>query len=94
MTTTGTASQPRVDVLNQSAGGSAAESTADGLRERGWRVGRVDDFSGNVRTTTIYFPPGLRSEARELAAEFESAPRILPAFSTLSPRRLTVILVG
>lgn len=85
---------PRVDVLNQSAGGGAAESTADGLRERGWRIGRMDDFRGTVRTTTIYFPPGLRSLARGLAAEFEVKPRVLPAFGSLSPRRLTVILVG
>lgn len=85
---------PKVDVLNQSAENGTAESTADGLRDRGWRIGRVGDFSGNVRTTTIYFPPGLRSEARDLAAEFESEPRVLPGFSTLSPKRLTVVLVG
>ena len=91
---TGTEGLPRVDVLNQSADGNAAESTASGLRSRGWRIGRVDNFNGNVRTTTIYYPPGRRSEARDLAAEFESAPRILPSFSTLSPSRLTVILVG
>lgn len=92
--TTGETRPPRVDVLNQSAGSGAAESTAEGLRGRGWRIGRVGDFSGNIRTTTIYFPPGLRSDARELAAEFEAEPRILPGFSSLSPRRLTVILVG
>ena len=92
--TTGAAAVARVDVLNQSGGSGIAESTAAGLRDRGWRIGRVDNFNGNVRTTTIYFPPGLRSEARDLAAEFESEPRILPAFSTLASGRLTVILVG
>jgi len=85
---------PRVDVLNQSAGSGDAASTANGLRDRGWRIGRVDDFSGNVRTTTIYFPPGLRAEARDLVAEFATRPRVLPALDSLSPRRLTVILVG
>ena len=91
---TGAAAAPRVDVLNQSAGSGIAESTAERLRDRGWRIGRVDNFAGNVRTTTIYFPSGLRSEARDLAAEFESEPRVLPAFSTLAPGRLTVVLVG
>lgn len=91
--TTGETGPPKVDVLNQSAADGTAESTAAGLRGRGWPIGRVGDFSGNVRTTTIYFSPGLRSDARELAAEFDAEPRILPGFSSLSPRRLTVILV-
>ena len=46
------------------------------------------------RTHDDLLSPGLRSEARDLAAEFESEPRILPAFSTLAPGRLTVLLVG
>lgn len=85
---------PRVDVLNQSAPGGSAAQTADSLRDRGWRIGRVDDFSGNVAESTVYFPPGRRAEARRLRADLPGSLRLLPAFSTLSPRRLSVILVG
>ena len=84
---------PRVDVLNQSAASGSATQTADQLRAAGWRIGRVDDFRGNVAETTVYFPPGLRAEARQLRADLPGPPRVLPAFSTLKPGRLSVILV-
>lgn len=85
---------PRVDVLNQSAAGGSAAQTADQLRAAGWRIGRVDDFRGNVAETTVYFPPGLRAEARRLRADLPGRARVLPAFSTLKAGRLSVILVG
>lgn len=93
-TQTTDARPPKVDVLNQSAAGGTAASTAAGLRERDWRIGRVDDFSGSVRTTTIYYPDGRRRDARSLAKEFGERPRLLPRFGSLSENRLTVILVG
>jgi hypothetical protein len=86
--------RPKVDVLNQSALGGSASAAAARLRERGWRVGRVDDFVGNVAETTVYYPPGFRRQARALAREFTGSPRVLPAFSTISGSRLTVILVA
>lgn len=84
---------PRVDVLNQSAPGGSAAQTADRLRVRGWRIGRVDDFRGNVSETTVYFPPGRRQEARQLRRDLPGSPRLQPAFSTLKDNRLSVILV-
>ena len=86
-------SLPRVDVLNQSAAGGSAAQTADQLRAAGWRIGRVDDFRGNVSETTIYFPPGLRPEARQLRGDLPGSLRLQPAFSTLKAGRLSVILV-
>ena len=59
---------PKVDVLNQSAPGGSASAVADRVRSHGWVVGRVADFHGNVSTTTVYYPPGLHQEARDLAA--------------------------
>jgi len=85
--------RPRVDVLNQSAPGGSAGAVADGLRQRDWRIGRVDDFTGNVAADTVYFPPGLRRDARALAKDLPGSPRLMPAFSTISGSRLTVILV-
>jgi hypothetical protein len=87
------ADRPRVDVLNQSAPGGTASTVADRVRARGWDVGRVDDFHGNVSTTTVYYPPGLRGSARELARELPGSLRLQPAFSTISDSRLTIILV-
>jgi hypothetical protein len=92
--TTAAQELPRVDVLNQSAAGGSAHQTADRLRTLGWRIGRVDDFFGNISETTVYFPPGMRAEARQLRRDLPGSPRLQPAFSTLSPRRLSVILVG
>jgi hypothetical protein len=80
-------------VLNQSAPGGSASTVAARVRSRGWVVGRVDDFHGNISTTTVYYPPGLRSEARDLADDLSGSPRVQPAFSTISDTRLTVILV-
>ena len=85
--------RPKVDVLNQSALSGSASTVAARVRSRGWVVGRVDDFHGNVSTTTVYYPPGLRSEAKDLAADLSGSPRMQPAFSTISDTRLTVILV-
>lgn len=86
---------PRVDVLNQSAPGGSANQLAKALRRAGWRIGRVDDFNGNVSTTTIYYPPGKKDAARALARDLpDLSPRMLPSFSTLSPTHLTVLLTG
>lgn len=87
------AKQPKVDVLNQSAGGDAARVTADRLRSRGWRIGRVADFRGTVQTTTVYYPAGMRPDARRLAKDLPGSPRLLERFSSLSPNRLSVVLV-
>lgn len=87
------ATRPRVDVLNQSADDGAAERTASRLRAAGWRIGRVDDFRGTVVTTTVYFPRRLRTDAEALARALPGAPRLRERLSTLSPRRLSVVLV-
>jgi len=92
--TTPAETTPRVDVLNQSAPGGSASQTADLLRTQGWRIGRVDDFRGNISETTVYFSPGLRAEARQLRRDLAQDVRLQPAFSTLKPGRLSVILVG
>jgi hypothetical protein len=91
--TTPSPDRPKVDVLNQSAPGGSASTVADRVRSAGWVVGRVADFHGNVSTTTVYYPPGLRKDARHLAGDLKGSPRVLAGFSTISDTRLTVILV-
>jgi hypothetical protein len=82
-----------VDVLNQSAGNGAAATVATRLRRADWRIGRVEDFSGNVSTTTVYWlDRGDRRAARRLAQDLGGV-RVQQGFSTLVDGRLSVILV-
>jgi hypothetical protein len=80
-------------VLNQSAPGGSAAEIARQLRAAGWRIGRVDDFSGNVSTTTVYWLDRAdRKDARRLARELGGV-RVQPGFSTLVEGRISVVLV-
>ncbi len=88
------ASRPKVDVLNEAAAPGTAAALAARLKAAGWRIGRVADFRGTVSATTVYYPPALRRAARELAKDMPGSPRVQPGFSTLSPTRLSVVLVG
>jgi hypothetical protein len=91
--TTGTERAPKVDVLNQSAGDGAASQAADQLRAAGWRIGRVDDFRGNVSTTTVYWlTPDMRRDARRVSRDLGGV-RVQQGFSTLVEGRISVILV-
>ncbi len=99
---TGTTSAPaaggglpvKVDVLNQSAGTGAADDVADRLRDAGWKVGRVDDFRGNVSTTTVYWlDPEQRRQARQVS-RFLGGVRVQEGFDTLVEGRVSVVLVG
>lgn len=90
---TQTVPRTRVDVLNQSAAGGSAARTAARLERRGWRIGRVDDFRGNVSRTTVYYPAGERSDGARLAEDLPGSPRLRERFSTLKDNRLSVILV-
>lgn len=84
---------PKVDVLNQSAGDGAASQAAAQLRAAGWRIGRVDDFRGNVSTTTVYWlTPDMRRDARRVSRDLGGV-RVQQGFSTLVDGRISVILV-
>jgi hypothetical protein len=93
-TTTGPASETvKVDVLNQSAPDGSAGEVADRLREAGWTIGRVDDFSGNVRTTTVYWlDSAQRRQARQIS-QFLGGVRVQEGFDTLVEGRVSVVLV-
>jgi LytR cell envelope-related transcriptional attenuator len=86
------ASRLKIDVLNQSGPASTAAKTASRVRDLGWTVGRVSDFRGNVSATTVYYPTGEAKAAHELAGALPGNPRVLPRFSTLADKRLTIII--
>jgi hypothetical protein len=85
--------RPQVDVVNQSAPRGSAEETADAIEMIGWRIGRVDNFRGNVRTTTVYYFPGDQKHAEALEADLPGRQRVLEAFDTLVEGRLSIVLV-
>jgi cytoskeletal protein RodZ len=82
-----------VVVLNQSGQSGRATRAAATLRALGWRVSGVGNFRGTVSATTVYYPPGGRAAAREIAAQLPGTDRVRPAFAGVSRTRITVVLV-
>ena len=82
-----------VDVLNQSAPNGTAEQVAARLEGAGWQIGRIDDFRGNVSTTTVYWlDPGQKRQARQVS-RFLGGVRVQEGFDTLVDGRVSVVLV-
>jgi hypothetical protein len=82
-----------VDVLNQSAPNGTAEQVAARLQGAGWEIGRVDDFHGNVSTTTVYWlDPEQKRQARQVS-RFLGGVRVQEGFDTLVDGRVSVVLV-
>ena len=82
-----------VDVLNQSAPNGTAEQVAARLEGAGWQIGRVDDFHGNVSTTTVYWlDPAQKRQARQVS-RFLGGVRVQEGFDTLTDGRVSVVLV-
>jgi hypothetical protein len=84
--------RPEIVVFNQSAPGGSGDVAAQQLRDKGWTVFKVDDFSGNVSTTTVYYPAGLEKAAKRAARALSGDVRTREKFSNLSDTRLTLIL--
>lgn len=87
------AARPRapVVVLNNTRIDGLAAQTAQHLEQLGWHVRATGNFQGLIPRDTVYFPAGLRRQARRLAKVLDN-PRVLPALSWMRPRTLTVIL--
>jgi hypothetical protein len=82
-----------VVVLNQTAVSGLAAATAADLRRVGWTVTGVGNWRGDLTETTVYYPPGRESQARQLAKDLK-VDRIRPRSSPMRSDRLTVILAG
>ncbi len=57
----------------------------------GWSVVGEDNWYGVIPTTTVYFPPRLKAEGKQLALDL-GIKRTSPAVGTMKLDRLTVIL--
>jgi hypothetical protein len=81
-----------VVVLNATSRKGLAGTVAQTLRDKGWTVALVSNFSGNVPATTVYYPPGAQADAEAAAAGLPTEPRVRPRFGNLSTTRLTVVV--
>jgi hypothetical protein len=79
-------------VLNNSRIRGLAHRAAAHFADDGWTVAHVGNFSGRIPRTTVYYGPGGRGAAEDLAREFGKVTRVLPRFSGLPGSGLTVVL--
>ena len=82
-----------VEVYNMTAVSGLADSTAAQLRDAGWRVVGIDNWSGSVPASTVYYPAGLSDEATMLAHTLDIS-RVRGAVAPMKLDRLTVILTA
>lgn len=82
-----------VEVFNNSGISGLAAETAATLQGAGWNVATTDNWYGAIPETTVYFPDGMRAEARKLASTLQAS-RVRPAVAPMQFDRLTAILTG
>lgn len=86
-------SEVYVEVYNNSGISGLAGSTASRASGAGWQVVGSDNWYGTIPTSTVYYPPRLRTEAKLLAKDL-GIDRLKPAIAPMRMDRLTVILTG
>ena len=82
-----------VEVYNNSSITGLANRVAAKAGDAGRNVVGADNWYGTIPTTTVYYPPRLRREARVLAADL-GVRRTAPAVDPMRMDRLTLILTG
>jgi hypothetical protein len=80
-----------VEVYNNTGIDGLAAARAAELQDAGWQVVGVDNWHGDIPSSTVYHPAGMESEAAELAEELGVA-RVRGAVAPMKFDRLTVIL--
>ena len=83
--------RPRIEIYNNTTRRGLADQVAARARAAGWTVAGIDNWRGKVVTTTVYYPPGMKDHAADLAADLGIA-SIKAALSNMKTDRLTVIL--
>lgn len=82
-----------VDVYNNSGVTGLAADKGAFLRGAGWNVAGTDNWYGDIPANTVYYPPSLRGEARQLAGVLDIG-RMRPAVAPMQFDRLTVIFTS
>jgi hypothetical protein len=81
-----------VTVLNNSRITHLAARVAADLAAHGWPVRKTGNFTGRIRSTTVYYAAGQRASAVRLARQFHQIRRVLPRFAGLPGRGLTLVV--
>lgn len=82
-----------VEVYNNSGISGLAGRTAAKISDAGWQVVGSDNWVGHIPEATVYHPPRLAREAKQLALDLGIA-RTKEAVAPMKFDRLTVILTG
>lgn len=80
-----------VEVYNNSGIRGLAAETAAKATGVGWSVVGEDNWYGSIAASTVYHPPRLKREARQLALDL-GIKRVAPAVGSMKMDRLTLIL--
>src|SRR5450756_1608106 len=91
---TGTVTATTVTVLNNSRITGLANQSAAVLRDGGWAVAGVGNYTGRVPVTTVFFADGRESQAHALADAFPSVQRVLPRLDDLPDGGLIVVVTS
>ena len=78
-------------MYNNTARKGLAEDVSIRARQAGWTVAGTDNWHGKIAASTVYYPPGMQSEAAQLAKDI-GVSRTKDALSNMKRDRLTVIL--
>ena len=82
-----------VEVYNNSGVKGLAGRTASKIQAAGWQVVGSDNWVGFIPEPTVYHPPRLKAEAKQLALDL-GITRTKEAIAPMKFDRLTVILTG
>lgn len=84
-----------VAILNSTSVPNLAAHAEQVLEEGGWDVPAIDDYSGAVAETTIFYPDeSMRESAEALAAQFPEIGAVEPTIGGLTRQRLVLILTS
>ncbi|WP_241995310.1 LytR C-terminal domain-containing protein [Kribbella sp. VKM Ac-2568] len=83
--------RPAVEMYNNTSRKGLAEDVSIRARQAGWTVAGADNWHGKIVGSTVYYPPGMQSEAAQLAKDIGIS-RTKDALPNMKKDRLTVIL--
>lgn len=82
-------------VLNNTIKSGLAAQAAQKFSTKGWQVGPVGNYTGDLSTTTVYYDSSNSAQhraAETLAAQFPEVAQVQPRFAGLPGSGLTVVL--
>ncbi len=82
-------------VLNNTTESGLAKTAAQAFSTKGWQVGQVGNYTGQISVTTVYYnpsDPAQHQAAETLARQYPGVAQVQPRFADLPGTGLTVVL--